>query len=52
MYDAMRQELVAPKTGIAYPIIRGIPRLVPSEARLVHAPAAAPAPSPAADKAG
>jgi uncharacterized protein YbaR (Trm112 family) len=32
-YDATRQELISRKARLAYPIRRGVPHLLPSEAR-------------------
>ncbi|MDX2155029.1 MAG: Trm112 family protein [Hyphomicrobiaceae bacterium] len=32
-YDSARQELISEKARLAYPIRRGVPHMVPSEAR-------------------
>ena len=36
-YDADKQELISDEIGVAYPIIAGIPRLVPTAGRVVGA---------------
>ena len=46
-YDANRQELISEEIGVAYPIIAGIPRLVPTAGRVIEATAAANANKPA-----
>jgi uncharacterized protein YbaR (Trm112 family) len=33
VYDAARQELISRKARLAYPIRRGVPHMLPSEAR-------------------
>lgn len=42
-YDPERQELISRKARLAYPIRRGVPHMVPDEAR--HLDDAAPSPS-------
>lgn len=45
-YDEARQELVSRHIGVAFPIVRGIPRLVPTEGRLLDPAAGVTVPSP------
>ncbi|MEZ5851213.1 MAG: Trm112 family protein [Hyphomicrobiaceae bacterium] len=48
VYDAGRQELISRSARLAYPIRRGVPHLVPSEARHLDDPV--PPASPRADQ--
>lgn len=41
-YSADKQELVSDDIGVAYPIVAGIPRLVPTAGRLIDAANATP----------
>lgn len=36
-YDSNKQELISEEIGVAYPIIDGIPRLVPTAGRVMDA---------------
>lgn len=35
-YDERSNELINEELGIAYPIIDGIPNMIPQEARMIH----------------
>lgn len=34
-YDADKQELVSHEIGVAYPIVAGVPRLMPTAGRII-----------------
>ncbi|RXN00985.1 Protein preY, mitochondrial [Acipenser ruthenus] len=35
-YEALTNELINEELGIAYPIVDGIPNMIPQDARMIH----------------
>lgn len=44
-YDERSNELINEELGIAYPIIDGIPNMIPQDARMIHKTAATEKPT-------